>query len=265
MVTPVIRDKQPGENWVFDGKEIQELELCKYIDIFDMLDKSYSKIKSKKYRTNILKDREDNIIVEITDNLEVNNQDVFNINKKINIRSTLLIEDKANNDYDDQDSCGTWCFLLLKTNFTMLDLNGKKISLGININYDYIDVDSTLRKIGARAANGHTVARDITPNADTGIDYLMQKFSVMNIKMLSYYNAINILDIKKTISKRNAAALDANNIDDSYINKNGVISALLTLQTIDPKIKPAKLLRESLILAAKRNGEQYVSKFSNVG
>lgn len=83
--------------------------------------------------------------------------------------------------------------------------------------------------------------------------------------MLSYYNAINILDIKKTISKRNAAALDANNIDDSYINKNGVISALLTLQTIDPKIKPAKLLRESLILAAKRNGEQYVSKFSNVG
>lgn len=265
MTTPIIRDKQPGENWVFDGKKIQELELCKYIDIFDMLDKSYSKIKSKKYKTNIVKDREDNIIVEITDILEVNNQDVFNINKKINIRSTLLIEDKANNDYDYQDSCGTWCFLLLKTNFTILDLNGKKISLGININYDYIDVDSTLIKIGARAANGHTVARNITPNADTGIDYLMQKFSVINMKVLSYYNDINISDIKKTISKRNAVALDANNIDDSYINKNGAISALLTLQTIDPKIKPAKLLRESLILAAKRNGEQYVSKLSNRG
>ena len=265
MTTPIIRDKQPGENWVFDGKEIQGLELCKYIDIFDMLDKSYNKIKSKKYKTNIVKDREDNIIVEITDILEVNNQDIFNINKKINIRSTLLIEDKANNDYDYQDRCGTWCFLLLKTNFTILDLNGKKISLGININYDYIDVDSTLIKIGARAANGHTVARNITPNADTGIDYLMQKFSVINMKALSYYNDINISDIKKTISKRNAAALDANNIDDNYINKNGAISALLTLQTIDPKIKPAKLLRESLILSAKRNGEQYVSKLSNRG
>lgn len=266
MTTPIIRDKQPGGNWVFDGKEIQGFELCKYIDIFDMLDKSYNKIKSKKYKTDISRNT-DYSIINITDNLEVDNQDIFNINKKINICSTLFVENKnsINNNYRPDNCSGTWCFLLLKTNFTILDLNGKKISLGININYDYIDVDSTLRKIGARAANGHTVARDITLNADTGIDYLMQKFSVMNIKMLSYYNDINISDIKKTVSKRNEAALDINNIDDAYINKNGAISALLTLQTIDPKIKPAKLLRESLILSAKRNGEQYVSKISSRG
>ena len=98
MVTPIIRDKQPGENWVFDGKEIQELELCKYIDIFDMLDKSYSKIKSKKYKTDISRNI-DYSIINITDNLEVNNQDIFNINKKINICSTLFVENKNSVNY----------------------------------------------------------------------------------------------------------------------------------------------------------------------